>query len=126
MGIATPDELDAAISRKGQSLARLVLRRLTAAVKETYPEARTIRLSRNEVTGAYEVTRVTTHHNKTVWRRKADADLTGVFGVSGTQVASDASHYRVLAGARLHPVRQNKAGELAEYSIHLLRDRDAS
>ena len=120
---ATLEDLDATIRRKGQSLARLVLKRLTHAVKATFPEARTVRLAQ-DANGAYVVTRVTTHHNKTIWRRANDEDLAKIFGEAATQLAADAAHYYTLAGARLHLVRANKGAENAEYSVHLLRNVD--
>lgn len=124
MDAATLETLDANIRRKGQSLARLVLKRLTHDVKTSFPEARTIRLAQDS-NGHYVVSRVTTHHNKTIWRRGDDAGFTKAFGAEAApRVASDAGHYYTLAGARLHLVRANKGNETPEYSVHLLRNGD--
>jgi len=114
------NELDTKISQKGQSLARLTLKRLTHVVRQEFPEARTVRLTHDTTTGAYAVTRVTGHHNRVIWQDKPADRLTIKMGeAASAQVEQDAALYARLAGARLHVVREYKNLEKPDYSIHL-------
>jgi hypothetical protein len=122
MDAAARSELDAKIRQRGQTLARLLLKRLTFEVQHHFPDARTVRLTKAD-SGVYEVSRVTGHHNKVLWQDKSSDRLVIRVGEdSGTKIADDAAQYARLAGARLHLVQGRKANPNPEYSVHLHRN----
>lgn len=121
------NELDTKISQRGQTLARLLIKRLSLDVQAHFPEARTVRLAVDEDTNTYTVDRVTGPHNRVVWQNKPGDRLAGKLGEqAAARIVEDATHYQKLAGARLHVVRDHKNAPNAEYSIHLNRAATAA
>lgn len=122
MDAAAREDLDAKIRQRGQTLARLLLKRLTHEVQHHFPDARTVRLSKAD-SGVYEVSRVTGHHNKVLWQDKSsDRLIIRVGETAGNRIADDAAQYARLAGARLHLVQGRKSNPNPEYSVHLHRN----
>lgn len=125
MDAAQITKLNEDIDRRGQSLARLLLKRISHEIKQKFPEARTVRLVADETTGNFTVARVTGHHNQTQWRATASDTLGAQVGdVIAANLNEDANHYVVLDGARLYPVYKRGTKELKEYSVHLHRSID--
>lgn len=112
-------KLDEDIRRRGQSLARLLLKRLSHVAKQHVSEARTLRLHYDGDTNQYMVARVTSHHNRTVWRLGKNTTLGDVFGVSASDVLDDVNHYVKLAGARLHTISDREHDGRPDLSVHL-------
>jgi hypothetical protein len=121
------DELNAKIRIRSQSLARLVLRRLSHTVKASVPDARTLHFYKNDYHG-FTLERVTGTHNRVIHRLEgSDAknvvNSFDLFGTDYVSVIDDVTTYAKAAGARLHML-QNRATGAISYSLHLHSDVD--
>ena len=125
MDTADVNKLNDTIEKKGQSLARLVLKRITHTVKQSFPDARTVRLSYDGDNSEWRVTRVVGPHNATLWRDKLNDRLVTQVGTDADiRLTADANRYVELGGARLYRIKLRKNEIHADYSLHLHRNVD--
>ena len=118
-------ELDEKIKARGETLGRLVLKRVSFTVHQHLAEARTVRLLKED-DGSYVLERVAGASSKVLHRfanDKGAVDPKSVFGEDAQAIIDDLVTYARVGGARLHTVDANKAaGDATVYSIHLRTD----
>lgn len=116
--------LDESIDRKGQTLARLLHKRITCVVRSRFPNARTIRLSYDPAGSTWRVIRVNTERNHAVWRGQGFDELSYAFNrtsdsSAAEQLHNDVNMYVNLGGARLYTVKRHTNEDRADYSLIL-------
>lgn len=118
-------ELDEKIKARGETLGRLVLKRVSFTVRQHLDEARTVRLLKED-DGTYVLERVAGPSSKVLHRFANDRNAVepvSVFGEDTQVIIDDLITYARVGGARLHSVDANKAaGDATVYSIHLRTD----
>lgn len=118
-------ELDSKIKARGETLGRLVLKRVSFTVRQHLDEARTVRLLKDDA-GNFTLERVTGASSKVLHRFSNDRNAvepTSVFGEDTQAIIDDLVTYARVGGARLRAVEANKAaGDDTVYSIHLRTD----
>lgn len=118
-------ELDDKIKARGETLGRLVLKRVSFTVRQHLDEARTVRLLKAD-DGNFTLERVAGASSKVLYRFANDKNAVepaSVFGEDAQAIIDDLVTYARVGGARLHTVEANKAaGDDTVYSIHLRTD----
>jgi hypothetical protein len=124
MDAAELAELNDKITARGETLGRLVLKRVSHAIRAHLDEARTVRLLKDG--DDYTLERVAGPSSKVLYRFAADknaVDPESVFGDDADGIVHDLVTYARVGGARLHPVEAAKAaGDSDVLSIHLRTD----
>lgn len=117
-------ELDEKIKARGETLGRLVLKRVSYAIRRHLDEARTVRLLKDGDT--YTLERVAGPSSKVLHRFVNDKNAVepaAVFNDDADGIIHDLVTYARVGGARLHPVEASKAaGDSEVLSIHLRTD----
>lgn len=118
-------ELDEKITARGETLGRLVLKRVSHMIREHLPEARTVRLLHGD-DGNFTLERVAGPSSKVLYRFANDKNAVepgSVFCTDTEVIIDDLVTYARVGGARLHEVEPSKAaGDATVYSIHLRTD----
>lgn len=118
-------ELDDKIKARGETLGRLVLKRVSFTVRQHLDEARTVRLLKC-ADGNFTLERVAGASSKVLHRFANDRNAVepeSVFGEDAQAIIDDLVTYARVGGARLHTVEASKsAGDATVYSIHLRTD----
>lgn len=118
-------ELNDKIKARGETLGRLVLKRVSHAVRSHLPEARTVRLLKC-AEGNFTLERVAGASSKVLHRFANDKNAVepaAVFNDDAEGIIDDLVLYAKVGGARLHTVEASKsAGDATVYSIHLRTD----
>lgn len=117
-------ELNEKIKARGETLGRLVLKRVSHAIRAHEPEARTVRLLKEG--DDYTLERVAGPSSKVLYRFANDKNAVepaAVFNDDADGIVHDLVTYARVGGARLHPVDAPKsAGDAEVLSIHLRTD----
>jgi hypothetical protein len=125
MDAAELAELNDKITARGETLGRLVLKRVSHVIREYLTDARTVRLLKL-VNNTYVLERVAGPSSKVLYRfanDKAAVDPVTVFNDDTEGIIEDLVTYARVGGARLHAVEASKsAGSATVYSIHLRTD----
>lgn len=118
-------ELDDKIKARGETLGRLVLKRVSYTIRQHLDEARTVRLLKAD-DGTFTLERVAGPSSKVLYRFANDKNAVEpatVFDTDATAIVDDLVTYARVGGARLHEVEASKAaGDATVYSIHLRTD----
>lgn len=118
-------ELDDKITARGETLGRLVLKRVSHVIRQHLSEARTVRLLEDN-DGNFTLERVAGPSSKVLHRFVNDKNAVepaSVFGDDTMVIIDDLVTYARVGGARLHEVEASKAaGDASVYSIHLRTD----
>lgn len=118
-------ELDEKIKARGETLGRLVLKRVSFTIHQHMGEARTVRLLKAD-DGNFTLERVAGASSKVLHRFANDKNAVepaSVFGEDTQAIVDDLVTYARVGGARLRTVDANKAaGDATVYSIHLRTD----
>lgn len=119
------EELGKKITARGETLGRLVLKRVSHMIRRHLGEARTVRLLKAS-DGTYTLERVAGPSSKVLHRFANDKNAvepSTVFGTDTQAIVHDLVTYARIGGARLHAVEAPKAaGADLVYSIHLRTD----
>lgn len=125
MDAAELTELDEKIKARGETLGRLVLKRVSFTIRQHLDEARTVRLLKC-ADGNFTLERVAGPSSKVLHRFANDRNAVepvSVFGDDTSGVIEDLVTYARVGGARLRSVEASKAaGDATVYSIHLRTD----
>lgn len=115
-------ELDEKISKRGQTLARLLIKRISRHVRASVPEARTLHLWYSEISHEYYVTKVLGVHNRVLNRFSSSNESFDVFKDS-SDLSNDLNHYIRLRGARLRMLDDGRERHVGypDYSLVLER-----
>jgi hypothetical protein len=117
-------ELNEKITARGETLGRLVLKRVSHTIRTHLDDARTVRLLKDGDT--YTLERVAGPSSKVLFRFANDknaVDPESVFNDDAEGIIHDLVTYARVGGARLHAVEAPKAaGDAEVLSIHLRTD----
>lgn len=114
-------ELDDKIRLRGQTLARVLIKRISHQVKAAFPEARTIHLWFDEHAHRYNVVRVAGERSKIIVHDESGDKVQSELNDS-TRLHRDVNLYVELAGARLRMISDKHHVGRPDYSIALDRD----
>lgn len=118
-------ELDSRIKARGETLGRLVMKRVSRKIREHLPEARIVRLFKYE-NGDFALERVSGPSGKVLHRfvNSQDAVKPAVIFLDDVDaITSDLVLYAMVGRARLHSVRVPKyTGAVKAYAIYLRAD----
>ncbi len=124
MDAAELNELNDKITARGETLGRLVLKRVSHVIRQHLDEARTVRLLKGG--DDYTLERVAGPSSKVLHRFANDRNAVApsdVFGDDADGIVHDLVTYARVGGARLHAVEAPKsAGDAEVLSIHLRTD----
>lgn len=124
MDAAELAELDDKITARGETLGRLVLKRVSHAIRSYLGDARTVRLLKDG--DDYTLERIAGPSSKVLYRfanDKSAVAVDDVFGDNAASIVHDLVTYARVGGARLHAVEASKsAGDSEVFSIHLRTD----
>lgn len=125
MDAAELKELDEKIKARGETLGRLVLKRVSHLIRHHVSDARTVRLLKDDA-GNFTLERVAGPSSKVIHRFANDrhaVDAADVFGADTRAIVDDLVTYARVGGARLRRVEAPKsAGGATVYSVHIRAD----